>query len=389
MKKFSLLFLTLLLLSCGGDTKEVSVSEVVGSKDLAAIKSKRDAIMEDYSRIQEQLKELDQAINQLDTLKKLPLVTVVTVQDTLYKHYLELQGSVDTKQNLVLYPEFSGVLTRVYVKEGQKVGKGQLLASVDDGGLGQQVAQMEIQSELAKTTFERQKRLWDQKIGSEIQYLQAKSNFEAQEKAVAQMKSQYGKTGIRAPFAGIVDEIISEQGSVVAPGQSRIMRLVSLNDMYIETEVPERYISDLKKGTEVKVNLPVLGKSLDTKVRQVGNFINPTNRSFKIEVAVPNKEGLIKPNLTAKVRINDYTSDKAILIPQSVISENASGEQYAYIATGQSGNGEAMAKKVIIKTGRSQGDLIEVLEGIKSGDAIIKEGARRVKDGQAVRILKA
>ncbi len=388
MKKLlTILLATFLLVSCGGEGEKVAVEDVIEQGDLAAIRAKRKEIMGDYSEMQNKIKQLNEAIAKLDTLKKLPLITTLQIKDTIFNHYLELQGNVDTKQNMVLYPEYSGVLSRVYVKEGQRVGKGQLLASIGDGGLSQQVAQMEIQADLAKTTYERQQRLWEQKIGSEIQYLQAKTAYEAQLKAVEQMKTQLGKTGIRAPFSGIVDEIITEQGSVVGPGQSQILRIVSLNNMYIETEVPEKYITQLKKGTDVQVNLPVLGTTIATKVRQVGNFINPVNRSFKVEVAVPNKKGLIKPNLTAKVKINDYTNDKAILIPQSVISENAEGEQYAYVVSTPNADGEAIAKRVIIETGLSQGDNIEVTNGIKSGDAVIQEGARSVKDGQEVKII--
>lgn len=388
MKKISaLLLLFIALISCGGNDQKPAIADVIEQGDLKAIRAKRGEIMAEYSEMQTKIKQLDVAISELDTLKKLPLVTTYTTKESLFKHYLELQGNVETKQNMVLFPEYSGILSRVYVKEGQRVRKGQTLATIDDGGLSQQVAQLEIQASLAKTTYERQQRLWEQKIGSEIQYLQAKANYEAQEKAVAQLKNQLGKTAIRAPFSGTIDEVITEQGSVVASGQSQILRIVSLNNMYISTEVPEKYIASLKKGTEVKVNLPVLGDTITTKIRQVGNFINPVNRSFKIEVAIPNKNGLIKPNLTSKVQINDYTQEKAILIPQSIISENAAGDQYTYVVANPNDDGEAIAKRVIIETGLSQGDHIEVVRGIKSGDALIQEGARSVKDGQTVKII--
>jgi len=156
--------------------------------------------------------------------------------------------------------------------------------------------------------------------------------------------------------------------------------------MYIETEVPERYISTITAGKDVEVNFPILGKTMNAKIRQAGNFINPANRSFKIEVAVSNKDKSIKPNLTAKLKINDYTNEKAILIPQSIISENAEGEQYVYIISNKT-EGAAKAQKDIITTGKTQGDFIEVLSGIKHGNEIINEGARSVTDGQDVKIL--
>ncbi len=156
--------------------------------------------------------------------------------------------------------------------------------------------------------------------------------------------------------------------------------------MYIETDVPERYIANVTPGKSVEVEFPVLGETLDAKVRQAGNFINPSNRTFKIEVAVPNKDKNIKPNLTAKLKINDYTNPKAILIPQSIISEDAKGEQYVYTITDKDGN-KAKAKRTFIKTGKTQGDNIEVTKGLTSNDEIVKAGARSVKDGQEVKII--
>ncbi len=173
----------------------------------------------------------------------------------------------------------------------------------------------------------------------------------------------------------------------MAPGQSQILRIVNLSEMYIETDVPESYISNITKNKNVLVEFPVLGKTINAKVRQAGNYINPANRSFKVEVAVPNKDRSIKPNLTAKLKINDYTNEEALLIPQSIISENAEGQQYIYTVIDKNGNNEATAKRVIIETGKTQGDVIEVLNGIENGAEIILEGARSVKDGQPVKVL--
>ena len=386
MKKIiSLIAITTVLLTSCNDTKEQTVEETIATNNLETIRTKRATIVAQQQEINSQIKQLDRKISELDTSKKIPLITTFSVQQEVFNHYLELQGSVQTKKNIVIYPEMGGVMNRMYVKEGQRVFKGQSLASIDDGGLGQQVAQLQIQADLAKTTYERQKRLWDQKIGSEIQYLQAKSSYEAQQKAVSQLKSQLAKTIVKAPFSGVIDDIITEQGSVVAPGQSQLMRIVNLDNMYIETDVPENYISSVKKGRNVTVEFPVLGTSIDTKIRQAGNYINPTNRTFKIEVSVPNKDKAIKPNLTAKLKINDYINENAILIPQDIISENANGEQYIYVVKDKKEK-YATAHQVIIETGKTQGDVIEVLSGLEKGDEIIKEGARSVRNQQEVEI---
>lgn len=385
MKKLiQLSVLGLIITSCGGGTN--SIEEALASKDIKSIRATRDKVAEELKVTEEKMKKLDSAIAELDDSAKLPLVSTLEIVPQEFHHYLELQGDVMTDQNVLVYPEMAGTLYRVYVKEGQKVAKGQLLASIDDGGLTSQLAQLKTQLDLAKTTFERQKRLWEQNIGSEIQYLQAKSQYEAQESAVKQLESQVGKSSIRAPFSGIIDDVIKDQGTVVSPGPgSEVFRIVNLSNMYIEVEVPEAHLPNVTPGKMVQVYFPVLGDSVTTKVRQTGNFINPNNRSFSVEIPVPNKKGTVKPNLTAVVKINDYTSEKAILIPQSVVSENAEGEQYVYLVKEENGN--PITAKAIIKPGKTQGDYLEVLSGIDAGNQIIVEGARSVRENQQVRIL--
>lgn len=382
-----LTLVTVLLVSCSGGEKAKSVEDLIASGNLEQLRTKKSELSEQQKQVESQIKAIDAKIKELNPQLKVPLVTTFKAKEEKFEHFVELQGNVNTKQNIIIYPEYSGVLTKVYVKEGQKVSAGQALAKIDDGGLGQQLAQMQIQADLAKTTFDRQKRLWDQKIGSEIQYLQAKSNYEAQQKAISQMQQQIGKTIVRAPFSGTIDDVITEQGTVVGPGQSQLFRLVNLNSMYIETDVPESYLTNVTEGKTVEVNFPVLNKNMTATVRQAGNFINPANRTFKVEVAIPNSDKTIKPNLTAKLKINDYTNEKAILIPQSIISENAEGEQYVYTATSKN-DSIATAKRVIIKTGKTEGDFIEVLSGLENGAELIDEGARSVKDGQEVKILE-
>ncbi|OUS01367.1 efflux transporter periplasmic adaptor subunit [Flavobacteriales bacterium 33_180_T64] len=381
----TLSFIALILFSCGNE-KTQSVEDIIASNSLEEIRQKKTELDAQQQNLAEQLKQLSLKIKELDPQEKIPLITTVPAKESVFTHYVELQGNVDTKKNLVIYPEYSGIMTNVYVKEGQKVTKGQTLAKIDDGGLSQQVAQLQIQADLAKTTFERQKRLWDQNIGSEIQYLQAKSTYEAQQKAVSQLQQQVARTIVKAPFTGTIDDVITEQGSVVAPGQSQLFRIVNLDEMYIKTDVPESYITNVTEGKTVEVEFPVLGTSMKAKVRQAGNFINPANRTFKVEIAILNTDKNIKPNLTAKLKINDYTNEKAILIPLSIISENAKGEQYVYTITDKSKN-KAIAKRSIIETGKTQGDFIEVLSGLSNNDEIIQEGARSVKDGQEVKIL--
>ncbi|WP_158841100.1 efflux RND transporter periplasmic adaptor subunit [Polaribacter sp. L3A8] len=386
-KIYSLLVITLVLISCG-EEKTTSVADIVATGNLKELTAKKKEITANLEAINVDLEAINAAISKKDTIKKLPLITTITVKEEVFNHYLEIQGNVKTKQNILIYPEMSGILKRVYVKEGQKVSKGQLLATIDDGGLSSQVAQLEGTTQLAKTTFERQKRLWEQKIGSEIEFLQTKTSYQSQVNSLKQLKSQQTKASIRAPFSGVIDDVMKEAGTVIAPGQgSEVFRIVNLNNMYVEAEVPERYITSVQKNKEVKIEFPVLGTSLNSSIRQVGSFINPNNRSFKIEVPVTNKNGNVKPNLTAKLQINDYTDANAVLIPQSIISENANGEQFVYVIKGKNSDNEAIAERVVIKTGKTQGNFIEVLENLTVGTEIIKEGARSVNNGQTVKVI--
>jgi multidrug efflux pump subunit AcrA (membrane-fusion protein) len=215
---------SILILSCG--TKKVDLDQLLSEGDITTLKEEKVKLAANQKEIKSQLDKIEAFLASQDTIKNFPLVTVFTAAPQVFSHYLELQGNVKTKQNVVIYPEMAGTLNRVLVSEGQKVSKGQLLASIDDGGMSQQVAQLEAQALLAKTTFERQKRLWEQQIGSEIQFLQAKTTFESSSNAVNQAKKQLGKSSIRAPFSGVIDEVITDQGTVVAPGQSAILPLI-------------------------------------------------------------------------------------------------------------------------------------------------------------------
>ena len=373
MKKiFLLTVLSTLIFSCEKKEDTTNIDTLVSSKNLAAIKAKR-------AELQTQIAKLDDAISALDIKKEEALVSVLTVKDTIFNHALEVQGNVETKENIIIYPQFSGILNTLNVIAGQKVSKGQVLGTIDDGGLSQQLAQIETQLALAKTTFERQKRLWDQKIGSEIQFLQAQTNMLSQQKAVSQIKAQLAKTKIIAPFSGVIDQTLVERGQVVGPGQG-LMRIVNLNNMYVSTSVPETYIGKLKVGTTVDVSLTTLGKTFVGKIRQVGNNVNPNNRSFSIEVSVPNNENLLRPNQVAKLKIIDYTRKNAIVVPTNVVQEDGQKNKFVYIVTNANKN-TGIAKKVVVTVGQTSNNVTEILSGLTTKDIIVTEGANTISDG--------
>jgi len=373
MKKIILLpTLALLLFSCGkADNK--SIESIIASNNTATISAKK-------AELQVQITQLEDALSKLDTVKEEVLVAIQPVKDSLFAHYLEIQGNINTKENVLIQPEIPGALVALYVKAGQAVSKGQVLGRVDDGGMSEQLASIENQYALAKTTFERQKNLWSQKIGSEIQFLNAQTQMVSAQKAVAQLKAQVAKTVIRAPFTGVIDEVFVERGEVVNANPRGLMRLVNLSNMYVSTMVPETYIGKLKIGTVVEVKLSALGKTYAGKVRQVASNINPSNRSFGIEIAVPNTDNLLRPNQVAKLKITDYVNPKALTVPSNSIQKDGQGNQFVFTATAVKGN-TAIAKKTIITSGKSANNVTEILSGLHPKDLIVTDGANAISEG--------
>lgn len=374
MKKIILItVLSISLFSCEKKEDIATIAALIDAKNVAALQAKKSLIQADLAKIEE-------ALATLDVKKDEALVSVLIIKDTVFSHYLEVQGSVNTKENILIQPEFQGTLVSLTVKAGQRVSKGQILGRIDDAGLSQQVASLESQYALAKTTFERQKNLWDQKIGSEIQYLQAQTQMISAQRGVAQIKAQLSKTTIRAPFAGTIDEVFVEKGQVVAPSQQGLMRIVNLSNMYVSTSIPETYIGKLKVGTEVDVFLSSLGKTYVGKVRQIGNFVNPSNRSFGIEVGVPNPDNLLRPNQVASLKITDYSSKNAVVVPTNIIQEDGQKNKFVYIVTNSNGK-TGIAKKVIVKLGQSSENVTEIISGLSASDVIVAEGLNTIAEG--------
>jgi RND family efflux transporter MFP subunit len=370
---FPLLVTTSLLVSCGDKQNDQTVDQLIAAKNNKELQARKASIQADLAKI-------DAALATLNVRKEEALVSVATLKDTVFNHYLDIQGSVNTKENILIQPEMPGTLIALNVKAGQRVSKGQLLARVDDGGSSQQVASLETQYQLAKTTFERQKNLWNQKIGSEIQYLQAQTQMLSLQRSVAQAKAMLSKTEIRAPFSGTIDEVFVERGQVVAAGAQGLMRIVNLNNMYVSTSIPESYIGKLKVGTQVDVFLTSLNKNYKGKVRQIGNFINPNNRSFGIEVSIPNPENLLRPNQVAKLKVIDYTVKNAIVVPSNVIQEDGKGNQFVFVASNSNGK-TAIAKKAMVTTGKSSDNVTEILSGLSANDIIVIEGVNTISEG--------
>lgn len=379
----------LVMVACGSKGKK-SVEDRIANADgdIKILKTIKSELTAESITLNKDIKKLTDLIVELDTNQNTYLVSASAIQKQEFKHFVEFQGNVTTKQNVIIFPEASGIIQSVLVKEGSRVSKGQVLAILDDNGLEEQLAQLKIQTELSKTVYEKKKRLWSQKIGSEIDFLQSETAYKAQMEAVKQMEIRLSKTKITAPFSGVIDQVFKEKGNLVAPGQGgNMFRIINLGNMYITANLPEIYLKKVSKNKEVKVEIPVIGLETTSSVRQTGNYINPTNRTFAIEVPLSNKHKNVKPNMTVKLFVNDYSNADAVIIPQSVISENAIGKQYVFVAK-KNAKGLLNAVKQTIVTGKSKGDVVEVIEGLKENDQLIVEGARTIKEGQLIKIVK-
>ena len=386
MNKIYTLLLIIIISGCNS-SRNASTESLIESGDLEELKKRKKEYVDAMNTMKVELNEINDGISLLDENERLTLVSKYEIQQTIFNTYIEAQANLKTRKNILILPEFQGTLEKVFVSEGQEVKKGQLLAEINDSGLNEQYEQMVIQAEFAKENFERTQRLWDNNIGSEMQYLKSKTDYEASKKMVDQMKDRLSKTKIYAPFDGEIDEIISNVGSNLIPGVSQILRLVNLDIIYAESFVSEKYISFIGEGTEAIVQIPLLNMDYRSSVNQTGNFINPSNRTFRIEVPVENFDNRIKQNLDAKIKINIYKKDDAIVIPLRIVREDALGKNFVYVMSEDNKEGVYLTSKQFITLGNKSEDKVEVTEGLDLGDIVVLEGAYSVEDSQRVKLI--
>ena len=386
MNKIYSLLLIIIISGCNS-SRNASIESLIESGDLEELKKRKKEYVDAMNTMKVELNEINNGISLLDENERLTLVSKYEIQQTIFNTYIEAQANLKTRKNVLILPEFQGTLEKVFVSEGQKVKKGQLLAEINDSGLNEQYEQMVIQAEFAKENFERTQRLWDNNIGSEMQYLKSKTDYEASKKMVDQMKDRLSKTKIYAPFDGEIDEIISNVGSNLIPGVSQILRLVNLDIIYAESFVSEKYISFIGEGTEAIVQIPLLNMEYTSSVNQTGNFINPSNRTFRIEVPVENFDNRIKQNLDAKIKINIYKKDDAIVIPLRIVREDALGKNFVYVMSEDNKEGVYLTSKQFITLGNKSEEKVEVTEGLGLGDIVVLEGAYSVEDSQRVKLI--
>lgn len=369
---FSLLIVTLFFISCG-DKKEVS-------KNLQSLIIKKDFLKNQIDSLSIELKTVETQISALDTLKKLVVVSTFKPELQDFKHYIEVQGTVKADKSVELNPEMGGTVTKIYVKEGQNVKKGAVLAKFDTSIINTNITQVQTQLNLATTTFERQKRLWSQKIGSEMQFLQAKAQKEGLENSIKVLQAQAKKMKIIAPFSGTIDQVFAKIGQLASP-QMPFLRIINLDKVYIQSEITESYLKDIKKGTEVLINFPSLDKKYVSKISQVGNFINPNNRSFKTRIDINNKSKELKSNLFADIKINDFKAN-GIVIPSKVIKKDSKGNNFVYTISKK--DNVTIVEKSLVTIGKEFNNQSYISSGLSETSLIIEKGASIVKSKEEV-----
>lgn len=381
--------ISFLLINCSQEMVDTSNTNGVEGINLEELNIQKANYTQQINDLKLELEKINSAIDALGSSEKRTLITAFITETQSFEHQIEIQANIKTRQNVLIYPEFAGRLITLKVVEGQNVKKGNLLALIDDAGITDQLDQMILQLNLAKTTFERTQRLWDQKIGSEMMYLEAKTRYKAAQKQVSQIKQQLAKTKIYAPFNGVIDEIQARLGSNLIPGITPVLRIVNLNTMFAESDVPENYLSNITKGSKAKVSIPALNQIQNTEIHQTGNFITPSNRTFRVEARLENPEGLIKPNLNARLSVMDYFNPEAIMIPLRVVREDAKNQPYVFVLSKPEKDNGFTTEQRMVTLGKTKEEMVEITDGLTTGELVVEEGVSLLVTNQKVkRILE-
>jgi len=301
-----------------------------------------------------------------------------------FMSYVKIQGTVMTDNVVMASSETGGRIMSMTVNEGDYVKAGQLIATMDAGVVQNQLDEMQTSLDLAKTVYERQKRLWDQKIGSEMQFLQAESTVESLEKSMETIKSQFAKKDVFAPMSGYADRIFLKQGEMASPGMP-IIQILNTGSVKIIADVPETYLTSIKRGDYVDIHFPALEKDMKRKVTMVGRSIDPSNRTFKIEMASSNPGGVLKPNLLAELNIIDKKLDDQVIIPLEVIQQEVTGKRYVYVVENTDAE-KLRAKKIYIDSGDSYDNQIIITEGLDGDESLIVDGVQDLLPNSAITI---
>ena len=351
--------------------------------DLQTLSWKRDSTKNVVDALNEQIALYDAAIAALDTSATYDVVTAYEVNPAMFSHYFEVFGKVEADKSINLYPLNSGKVERIHVKEGQKVSQGQLLVSLDTDLMESSIKELETAISLAKTVFTKQQRLWiDEQIGSEIQYLQTKNNYDGLVQKLQTLKEQKSMSEVRAPFAGTIDEVFTKEGELAAP-QMATIRLVNTSSVYIKADVPESYSNRVKVGTPANVAFTSMDYEVASEVLQVGQFIQEGNRTFSINVSLPEADD-VKPNQMVHVALQDYKNETALSVPSSLVQQDVEGNDFVFALNKMGAYSEV--SKVFVEAGLTYEGRTEIKSGIEAGAQLVDKGSRSVRTGQRVHV---
>lgn len=376
-----ILLAVVLVASCKPKDPEVEKKALISEKKKSVSEKKAE-----IKTLQDEIDVLAAEILELEPKKEkaATLITTEEIQTQEFKRYTQVQASVKSDEQVFVSSETGGRLLSVNVSEGQYVKRGQLVATVDLKSLTDQKAELETSMSLAKDVYDRQKKLWDQNIGSEIQYLQAKNNYERFQKSLNTLQTQIAKANIYSPISGVVDMEFLKAGELAGPG-APIVQLFNPNKLKITADVPETYLGKIKRGDKVDIHFPALDKEIKKSIKLLGRTIDPSNRTFKVEVSTTSEGGVLKPNLLAEMSFNDYTKKDAVVVPLEIVQEEVSGKKYVFVVGKK--DGKDVALKSYVTTGEGYLGNIIIEEGLSAGDQIIIEGARSIANGDFIKNL--
>lgn len=374
MKNFlSLSFISIIIFSCssgsGLDKKKAQLAEYQAQQDDLKIK----------------IADLQKEIARLDTsaeIRKPKLVTLTSVNAGVFNHYIDVQGTIDSEENIAVQPGMPGQVTKVNVHEGDMVSAGQVLAEVDNRVVRESISQLQTNVDFAKTAFEKQQRLWNQKIGTEIQFLQSKTQFESLQKNLMTLQAQLEMSRIKSPINGMVDAVNIKVGEYAAPGMLGAFRVVNFGKMKVKAKVADSYIGKVKIGNPVRIYLADINDTIQGKISFVSRVVNPMTRTFDIEIGLGATSPDFRPNMMASLKINDENIENAISILSNLVQKDASENMYVMISEGS--GSKMKARKRLVKTGISSGNRIIVLEGLNGSEQLIEAGYQEVVDGQLI-----
>lgn len=383
-KTHFIILLSLIISSCGN--KEKSISEIIKTGNLSEIKATKSALDQRQKEIETKIGLLEAKIQELDTTgnsAKPVLVEVDTLEPQKFEHFIPVQGSISSEENIMVSPEIPGVITRVLVEEGDQVHKGQLMATMDASALESQLQQINSSYKLAKTTYQRRANLWEQQIGSEIELLQAKSTMEGLKSQMAAIQSQIDNAHIVSPVNGVVDDVKLKLGEMANPGTNGV-RVVNMSELKVKATLADRFAGSVKKGDLVKIMLPSLNDTLLENLSFVSQVIDPQSRSFSVEAKLGNENKQLKPNMTAKLEIKDYTSNNATVVPSNVLLRDPESPDNYYLIGVQKEGDHFIAKRFDVKIGKQYNGETEIISGLPKNATVITFGFGGVAEGQKV-----